>query len=297
MKSHLIWCGIISLYLWCVYSTLGSWTDTNPRKNERPTGADDEDYWLRCGAFDRANGRHVQRGGHGRPVQFRGRRRPELDDAPSQPHGGHQTGAPRASGGDGVIRRRRRRQQQRGRAQEARPQKEDAGYDGRVRVRPRSAVNVSTDDVILMESTQFHSHVLTMDGMGAAGVPLGSLEGPLLAGLHEAPPDGVGAPTGGGGGVVGTAPSTASTVAIKRKYTKSEHYKQRRRHDRFNGMSEEEVRLRTLPDHLTSNLDVVIVSCPATAAPVYSLLINESAVTFSTVVDAPRRPPRRPLPT
>ena len=35
---------------------------------------------------------------------------------------------------------------------------------------------------------------------------------------------------------------------------------QRRRHDRFNGMSEDEVRSRTLPDHLTSNLDVVIVS-------------------------------------
>ena len=46
----------------------------------------------------------------------------------------------------------------------------------------------------------------------------------------------------------------------KRKYTKSEHYKQRRRHDRFNGMTEEEVRSRTLPDHLASNLDVVIVS-------------------------------------
>lgn len=45
----------------------------------------------------------------------------------------------------------------------------------------------------------------------------------------------------------------------KRKYTKSEHYKQRRRHDRFNGMTEEEVRSRTLPDHLASNLDVVIV--------------------------------------
>lgn len=35
---------------------------------------------------------------------------------------------------------------------------------------------------------------------------------------------------------------------------------QRRRHDRFNGMSEDEVRSRTLPDHLTTNLDVVIVS-------------------------------------
>lgn len=45
----------------------------------------------------------------------------------------------------------------------------------------------------------------------------------------------------------------------KRKYTKSEHYKQRRRHDRFNGMTEEEVRSRILPDHLTPNLDVVII--------------------------------------
>lgn len=47
----------------------------------------------------------------------------------------------------------------------------------------------------------------------------------------------------------------------KRKYTKSEQYKQRRKHDRFNGMTEEEVRSRTLPDHLAANLDVVIVSC------------------------------------
>jgi hypothetical protein len=36
--------------------------------------------------------------------------------------------------------------------------------------------------------------------------------------------------------------------------------KERKRHDRFNGLSEEEVSRRTLPDHLASNLDVVIVS-------------------------------------
>ena len=53
--------------------------------------------------------------------------------------------------------------------------------------------------------------------------------------------------------------ATADGQPTKRKYTKSEHYKQRRRHDRFNGMTEEEVRSRTLPDHLASNLDVVIV--------------------------------------
>lgn len=38
-------------------------------------------------------------------------------------------------------------------------------------------------------------------------------------------------------------------------------YKERKKHDRFNGMSEEEVSKRTLPDHLTNNLDIVIVSC------------------------------------
>ena len=36
--------------------------------------------------------------------------------------------------------------------------------------------------------------------------------------------------------------------------------KERKRHDRFNGLTEEEVTQRTLPDHLTPNLDVVIVS-------------------------------------
>lgn len=36
--------------------------------------------------------------------------------------------------------------------------------------------------------------------------------------------------------------------------------KERKKHDRFNGMPEEEVTKRTLPDHLTGNLDIVIVS-------------------------------------
>lgn len=36
--------------------------------------------------------------------------------------------------------------------------------------------------------------------------------------------------------------------------------KERKKHDRFNGMSEEEVSKRTLPDHLTNNLDIIIVS-------------------------------------
>lgn len=36
--------------------------------------------------------------------------------------------------------------------------------------------------------------------------------------------------------------------------------KERKKHDRFNGMPEEEVSKRTLPDHLTENLDIIIVS-------------------------------------
>lgn len=38
--------------------------------------------------------------------------------------------------------------------------------------------------------------------------------------------------------------------------------KERKKHDRFNGMSEAEVIQRTLPDHLNENLDIVIVSVP-----------------------------------
>ncbi|CAH0385059.1 unnamed protein product [Bemisia tabaci] len=36
-------------------------------------------------------------------------------------------------------------------------------------------------------------------------------------------------------------------------------YKERKKHDRFNGMPEEEVSKRTLPDHLSHNLDIVII--------------------------------------
>lgn len=36
--------------------------------------------------------------------------------------------------------------------------------------------------------------------------------------------------------------------------------KERKKHDRFNGMSEEDVSKRTLPDHLAANLDIIIVS-------------------------------------
>lgn len=42
--------------------------------------------------------------------------------------------------------------------------------------------------------------------------------------------------------------------------TKPTPPKERKKHDRFNGMSEEEVSKRTLPDHLANNLDIIIVS-------------------------------------
>lgn len=35
--------------------------------------------------------------------------------------------------------------------------------------------------------------------------------------------------------------------------------KERKRHDRFNGLSEEEVSRKTLPDHITPNLDILMV--------------------------------------
>ncbi|KAJ1530866.1 hypothetical protein ONE63_005709 [Megalurothrips usitatus] len=44
------------------------------------------------------------------------------------------------------------------------------------------------------------------------------------------------------------------------KREKVGHFKERKKHDRFNGMTEEEVQKRTLPDHLTPNLDIIIVS-------------------------------------
>lgn len=43
------------------------------------------------------------------------------------------------------------------------------------------------------------------------------------------------------------------------KREKVGHFKERKKHDRFNGMTEEEVQKRTLPDHLTPNLDIIII--------------------------------------
>ncbi|XP_071453406.1 uncharacterized protein Tdg [Hetaerina americana] len=50
---------------------------------------------------------------------------------------------------------------------------------------------------------------------------------------------------------------------MKKKKPKDEkmpsNLKERKKHDRFNGMPEEEVSKRTLPDHLAQNLDIVII--------------------------------------
>ena len=40
----------------------------------------------------------------------------------------------------------------------------------------------------------------------------------------------------------------------------TDHMVVKKKRDRFNGMTEEEVMQRTLPDHLQPNLDIVIVS-------------------------------------
>lgn len=50
--------------------------------------------------------------------------------------------------------------------------------------------------------------------------------------------------------------------------------KERKKHDRFNGMSESEVIKRTIPDHLCENLDIVIVSCKF-RIDIYAKLVNE----------------------
>ena len=42
----------------------------------------------------------------------------------------------------------------------------------------------------------------------------------------------------------------------------TEHLTVKKKRDRFNGMPEEDVAKRTLPDHLAENLDIVIVGLP-----------------------------------
>uniref|UniRef100_A0A1A9ZBF2 Uncharacterized protein n=1 Tax=Glossina pallidipes TaxID=7398 RepID=A0A1A9ZBF2_GLOPL len=83
--------------------------------------------------------------------------------------------------------------------------------------------------------------------------------------------------------------------------------KERKKHDRFNGMSEEEVVKRTLPDHLCDNLDIVInavVDCfqnPFHAGPDLDLGTDSHplgyAITTLSLVEMLRGPTRGALPT
>lgn len=52
-------------------------------------------------------------------------------------------------------------------------------------------------------------------------------------------------------------------------------YKERKKHDRFDGMPEEEVSKRVLPDHLANNLDIIIVSLSACNYPVLVLASSQ----------------------
>ncbi|XP_078049778.1 uncharacterized protein LOC144476556 [Augochlora pura] len=63
-------------------------------------------------------------------------------------------------------------------------------------------------------------------------------------------------------------PEEAELAEAKKR---AKTYKERKKHDRFDGMPEEEVSKRVLPDHLTNNLDIIIVS-PCNAPPLRSFL-------------------------
>ena len=66
---------------------------------------------------------------------------------------------------------------------------------------------------------------------------------------------------GDNGAGVPNPPTTAkSKKKIKQEKITDSMPVQKKKRDRFNGMSEEEVLLRTLPDHLTNDLDICIVS-------------------------------------
>ncbi|KAJ8667729.1 hypothetical protein QAD02_009392 [Eretmocerus hayati] len=55
-------------------------------------------------------------------------------------------------------------------------------------------------------------------------------------------------------------PEEAELAEAKKR---AKTFKERKKHDRFDGMPEEEVSKRVLPDHLTNDLDIIIVSKPA----------------------------------
>lgn len=75
-------------------------------------------------------------------------------------------------------------------------------------------------------------------------------------------------------------PNVDNTMSL----TKPVVTKERKKHDRFNGLTDEEVSKRTLPDYLTENLDIIIVSVTfivsfliynSKSIKTYSLLMQE----------------------
>lgn len=68
----------------------------------------------------------------------------------------------------------------------------------------------------------------------------------------------------------------------KQEATSSDSYNSKKKRDRFNGMTEEDVLKRTVPDLLCPNLDIIIVNYSEVI--LLSLCLTSSLVTVSTYV-------------
>ena len=68
--------------------------------------------------------------------------------------------------------------------------------------------------------------------------------------------------------------SKRDPISLKENVLNLKSDKPRKKHLRFNGMSEEEVAKRQLPDLLKENLDIVIVSTSPIYVGTYVILIN-----------------------
>lgn len=86
----------------------------------------------------------------------------------------------------------------------------------------------------------------------------------MLSHAHSSDPQQNGAADGSGSGdptdSANASSATSGAAAAASQPAAPPVVKERKKHDRFNGMPEEEVAKRTLPDHLTEHLDIVIVS-------------------------------------
>lgn len=121
---------------------------------------------------------------------------------------------------------------------------------------PRSYDSESTDT--LLDAHQMNDGSITPNSVST----MGSDNYYLSAKQSDAPTPTPPSATGGGGGGTGNS-------------------KERKKHDRFNGMSEEEVCKRTLPDHLDTNLDVVIVSTVDFQTALYQMRARVCFVSFA----------------